>query len=196
MVPPEGQDRESKVTRSMQNQFTIVVSHFIQPGKEQAFEDALKQVIEKAKTYPGYGGIQIFHYQHPTEREYILMIRFDTEANYNIWATSDARNNWFEELKAFITKESEVRFEEGLEFWFSLPEETGAAPPKKWKMAVLTWMVIYPLVLILSTTAGMVLDFWPPYMRILVVSMILVPLMTYVVMPQVTSVFAGWIFKR
>lgn len=180
----------------MQQLFTVVVSHFIQPGKEKAFEEALKEVIEKAKSYPGYAGIQTMQLGNEVEKEYILLVRFDTEANYQVWAHSSTRNDWVKALEQYITKQSEVRFEEGLEFWFSLPELTTAAPPPKWKMAVLTWLVIYPLVLILSTTAGILLDFWPPYLRILIVSLTLVPLMTYVVMPNITRIFAFWIFKR
>lgn len=180
----------------MQNQFTVVVSHFIKEGKEQAFEEALKQVIQKAITYEGYQGIQIIQPNSKANNEYILLIRFNTETNYQIWADSAPRNEWFKQLKAYVYKESEIRYEEGLEFWFSLPEVTGTRPPKKWKMALLTWMVIYPSVLTLSTLAGIYLSDLPLSIRMLLVSITLVTLMTYVIMPKITTVFAAWIFKK
>ncbi|OJJ14864.1 hypothetical protein BKI52_40625 [marine bacterium AO1-C] len=180
----------------MENNFTVVVSHFVKQEKAQAFEQALKQVIQKAKVYPGYEGIQIIQGKNKAEQEYVLLIRFDTEANYQTWAASAPRNEWFEELKEYIIKESEIRYQEGIEFWFSMPETPTIAAPKKWKMAILTWMVIYPLVLTLSTLVGFYLHFLPTFLRILTVSLILVPLMTYLVMPQVTKTFAFWIFKR
>lgn len=179
----------------MENNFTVVVSHYVKPDKVQEFKEALKQVIQKAKAYKGYEGIQIIQVNNKTAEEYVLLIRFDTEVNYNIWAKSKPRNEWFEELKTYIVKESKIRYQEGLEFWFSLPQITTAQAPKKWKMAILTWMVIYPLVLTLSTLVGIYLYFLPPFLRVLTVSLILVPLMTYVVMPQVTKTFATWIFK-
>lgn len=137
----------------MQNQFTIVVSHFIREGREQAFEAALKQVIQKAMVFEGHEGIQIIRSNSKANNEYILLIRFDTETNYQIRADSVPRNEWFQELKNYVYKESEIRYEDRLEFWFSLPEVTGTKPPTKWKMAILTWMVIYPSVLSLSTIA-------------------------------------------
>ncbi|MEM7551024.1 MAG: antibiotic biosynthesis monooxygenase [Bacteroidota bacterium] len=180
----------------MQNQFTVVVSHFVKQGKEKVFENALKQVIQKAKDYKGYEGIQIINVSKNTDSEYILLIRFDKEANYKIWEQSTPRNTWFKELEEYITKESEIRHQEGLEFWFSLPQMTASVPPRKWKMALLTWMVIYPSVLTLSTVAGIYLDFMPLFIRMLIVSMILVSLMTYIIMPKITTVFASWIFKK
>ena len=180
----------------MQNQFTVVVSHFIKEGKEQAFEEALKLVIQKAMGYEGYEGIQIIRPNAKANNEYILLIRFDSEKNYQTWAESAPRNEWFNELKDYIYKESEIRYEEGLEFWFSLPELTGTKPPTKWKMAILTWMVIYPSVLLLSTVAGIYLGFLPLAIRMLLVSMTLVSLMTYLIMPKITKAFAFWIFKK
>ena len=179
----------------MQKQFTIVVSHYVKPDKEAAFEQALKQVIQEAKAYEGYSGIQIVQNKHSAEIEYLLLIRFETEAYYKVWEASGPRNNWFKELEQYILKESKIRYEEGIEFWFSAPQTSTVVPPKKWKMALLTWLVIYPSVLGLSTLAGILLDFAPTYLRIMAVSLTLVPLMTYVIMPQVTKAFAGWLFK-
>ncbi|MEO1053337.1 MAG: antibiotic biosynthesis monooxygenase [Bacteroidota bacterium] len=180
----------------MQNLFTVVVSHFVKPGKEKAFEEALKRVIQKAKDYEGYEGIQTIQLSNKVENEYMLLVRFDTEPHYQTWAASATRRAWVQELKEYITRKSEVRCQEGLEFWFSLPHETAPTPPKKWKMALLTWMVIYPSVLGLSTLVGFYLGSMPLFLRMLLVSIILVSLMTYIIMPKITSLFASWIFKE
>lgn len=180
----------------MKENITIVVSHYVQQGKEQEFERALKQVIEQAKSFEGYDGIQTIKVNNKVENEYILMIRFDTEYNYRIWESSNIRKAWSKELKEYILKESQVRFQEGLEFWFSLPQQTNTTVPKKWKMALLTWVVIYPMILALSTLSGVYLSFVHPFLRMLIVSMILVTLMSYFIMPKVTTIFASWIFNK
>ena len=180
----------------MENNFTVAVSHFVKKEKKKAFEQALKQVIDKAKDYQGYEGIETIQVNNMDENEYLLLVRFDTEANYTTWAKSQTRKDWSKELKDYIIRESEVRFQEGLEFWFSLPNNIRSKAPKKWKMAILTWMVIYPLVLILSTLAGVYLSSVHPYLRTLFVSMVLVALMTYIIMPRITTLFAFWIFKK
>ncbi|MCZ4410005.1 antibiotic biosynthesis monooxygenase [Cryomorphaceae bacterium 1068] len=180
----------------MESPFSVIVSHFVKPEKKTPFEQALRQVIKKAKEHKGYEGIQTLQIDSKLENEYILMIRFDNEVNYKIWANSDTRKEWAKEIRQFITKESEIRYQEGIEFWFSLPQLSNSKPPKKWKMALLTWMVIYPSVLTLSTLAGIYLRVLPLYIRMLLVSITLVSLMTYVIMPKITTVFAAWIFKK
>lgn len=113
----------------MKNNTTIAVSHFVKQGKEQGFEEALKQVIQQAKDFKGYEGIQVIQPNNKIENEYLLLIRFDDESNYKRWEASDARKNWSEELKAYIHKESQIRHQEGLEFWFSLPKTPAPVPP-------------------------------------------------------------------
>lgn len=180
----------------MKNKFTIVISHFVKEGAEEAFEEALKRVIQKAKGYEGHEGIQIIRPADKSEQEYILLVRFDSEANYQVWANSEPRKAWFQELKAYTYKESNIRYEEGIEFWFSLPQTKASVPPKKWKMALLTWLVIYPSVFALSNLATLLLPDAPLFIRMLIVSMILVSLMTYLIMPNVTKIFSAWIFKK
>lgn len=180
----------------MQENITIVVSHYVKRGKEQEFESALKKVIVQAKLFNGYEGIQTIKVNNKVENEYILVIRFDAESNYRTWESSNIRRAWSKELKEYILKESKVRFQEGLEFWFSLPQQTNIKAPKKWKMALLTWVVIYPMILALSTLSGVYLSFVHPFLRMLIISMILVTLMSYFIMPKVTSIFASWIFKK
>ena len=178
----------------MKNQFTVVVSHFVKPEAEKIFEEGLKKVIQKASVYNGHQGIEII--RTASEQEYVLLIRFDTEQNYEVWANSEPRNEWFKELKEYTYKESTIRYEEGIEFWFSIPEKKTPVPPKKWKMAILTWMVIYPSVLTLSTVTALILPTFPLFLRMLIVSMTLVSLMTYFIMPNITRLFAKWIFNK
>ncbi len=180
----------------MENNYTVVVSHFIKQDKKEDFEQALKQVIEKAKTYKGYEGIETIQVNNTEGNKYILLVRFNTQENYQAWATSNTRKTWSQQLKNYHIKNSKVRYQEGLEFWFSLPQMPVAQPPKKWKMAILTWMVIYPMVLLLSNLAAIYMDFAPLFLRMLLVSMLLVSLMTYFIMPKITTLFAFWIYKK
>lgn len=180
----------------MKNNITVVVSHYVKRGKEPEFEKALKQVIEQAKGFKGYEGIQTIQVNNQVENEYVLLIRFDTESNFRTWECSDIRRVWSKELTRYIVKKSKVRYHDGLEFWFSLPQISNSVTPKKWKMALLTWMVIYPMILALSTLSEAYLNGMPRLVRILFVSMILVSLMTYYVMPRVTTFFSSWIYKE
>ncbi|MEL7121215.1 MAG: hypothetical protein AAFO07_17330 [Bacteroidota bacterium] len=62
--------------------FTITVSHFVRRGKEQVFEAALKQVIQQAKSFSDYIGIQLIRPTNKFQNEYLLLVRFDNQENW------------------------------------------------------------------------------------------------------------------
>ena len=67
--------------------------------------------------------------------------------------------------------------------------------PKKWKMAVLVWLVIYPSISSISLLLGSWLNELPILMRTFVMSIVLVPFMIFVAMPQITNLFNKWLVK-
>jgi len=180
----------------MANNFTVAVTHFVKDGLDDEFETALNKVISEAKKYIGYQEIQTVKLNEELGHEYLLLIRFDNEVNYKNWENSDFRNDWANDIKRFVIKQSKVRYQEGIEFWFSSPKQSVSNPPKRWKMATLTWLVVYPTILILSTLVSEYLGFLHLFLRMLVVSLIMVGAMTYFIMPRITKIFASWIFKK
>jgi antibiotic biosynthesis monooxygenase (ABM) superfamily enzyme len=61
-------------------------------------------------------------------------------------------------------------------------------------MATLTLGAIYSLSPALSAALAPALEWLPPLVRSFVISGLLVILMTYVVMPRVTRLFARWLY--
>jgi len=49
--------------------------------------------------------------------------------------------------------------------------------PKKWKMALITWVCIYPLINIIFITVMPLIESWHPLLKTLLTTIILVPLM-------------------
>jgi antibiotic biosynthesis monooxygenase (ABM) superfamily enzyme len=67
--------------------------------------------------------------------------------------------------------------------------------PKKWKMALLVWLVIYPTISVISIVLGPWLVQFPVLVRTFIMSVILVPFMIFIAMPQITIVFKKWLTK-
>ena len=80
----------------------------------------------------------------------------------------------------------------GLEYWFRDPGMPDVAPPV-WKQALLTWVGLYPTVLAIGYTVGLLVASWSLPVRSLVTTPLTVALMTWVVMPPVTRMFRGWL---
>lgn len=67
--------------------------------------------------------------------------------------------------------------------------------PPKWKMAVLIWMGIYPVItlLVLLLFPFMAANNWPIPMRTLLLTLIAVPIMTYIVIPTLQRLLKNWL---
>lgn len=69
-------------------------------------------------------------------------------------------------------------------------------PPKKWKMAVIIWLAIYPTITTLFLVFGKYLMLINPLpLRTLCLTVVVVPLMVFVLIPFLQKVFAKWLFK-
>lgn len=70
------------------------------------------------------------------------------------------------------------------------------AMPRKTRVALLTWAVVYPLITGLLMVLEPMLNGLPMPLRTLVLSAIMVPIMVYVAMPAATSQLSGWLNPR
>lgn len=62
-------------------------------------------------------------------------------------------------------------------------------------MALLVWLVIYPTISVISIVLGPWLVQFPVLVRTFIMSVILVPFMIFIAMPQITIVFKKWLTK-
>jgi uncharacterized protein len=171
---------------------TVCVAQKVKRGREAEFEGWLTGISGVAEQFPGHKGINIIHAAH--SQEYTYIFRFDSYEHLQVWESSDEKTDWVNKLRGLTETDAKKQILTGLEYWFTLPNNSSRPAPQRFKMALLTVLAIYPLTTVLgyATTPG-------PFsvarlLKGLVVSVIAVTLMTYVVMPRVTRLFAGWLF--
>jgi antibiotic biosynthesis monooxygenase (ABM) superfamily enzyme len=69
-------------------------------------------------------------------------------------------------------------------------------PPKKWKMAILIWVAIYPTITLIFALFGKYLmQINPLPLRTLAITLIIVPLMVFVLLPTLQKLFGKWLTK-
>ena len=169
---------------------TVVVRRIAKPGSELELEKVLHGVLEVATKFPGHAGANVFRPQ-PGSREYVLVFRFDHLEHLMGWEDSPERAEWVARADKLCVKSTITRAS-GMEAWFETPP--GALPPPRWKMAVLSWMVAFPVIQILGVTLVPALSQLPALLRGAIVGAVMVGLMTWVLMPRVTRLAAGWLF--
>ncbi len=72
------------------------------------------------------------------------------------------------------------------------PSQTPIVPPK-WKLAVLTWLAIFPAVSIFIFASEPLIGDLHLIARVFISTLIIVPLMTWVIMPNMIKLFRGWL---
>ena len=82
----------------------------------------------------------------------------------------------------------------GLEGWFAVPGGQVRQPPAAWKMWLLSSVAIYPLITLLSVALGPLLGNFPVAVRLAITTPMLGALMTWLVMPRLSRLMAGWLY--
>jgi antibiotic biosynthesis monooxygenase (ABM) superfamily enzyme len=85
-----------------------------------------------------------------------------------------------------LIHEEKVHVLTGLETWFTLPSKPGEPAPPRYKMVVVTWLAVFPLITAILLLFGPLLSQLPMLLRTLVLTGVMVTMMTYVVMPLVS----------
>ena len=70
-----------------------------------------------------------------------------------------------------------------------------AAPPR-WKQATVIWLAFFPTNLLFTWLLMPVTRSWPLAVRVLAMTLLLTPIMTYLVLPQVTRLLQPWLSRR
>jgi len=174
---------------------TSVITRVVKPSAEKAFEEWLHGISQESARFPGHLSATIFR-PPPGGREYTIVLQFDSEENLRRWLRSGRRREWIERVGALEEVPEQRRDLTGIERWFTLPGRPQAAPPPRYKMALLVALAAYPTVLALHVILYPIIGRVPYVVGALISSVCLVLLLTYVVMPKVTRVFHDWLYPK
>ncbi len=176
---------------------TAVITHLVQPGREADYERWLEEIGPVVRAWPGYLDLDLIRPIEGITRTFVVVLRFADRDHLERWLASDQRRELIDRVRPVLEKEDRFHIRSGLDFWF-VPEGAQAQLPVRWKQALATWAVIYPLVSIVPLLVVPLLDAlhvpaWRP-LQTLVITFGIVNLMVYVVMPRVTRLLSRWLF--
>ena len=171
---------------------TGVLEVFVQRGQEADFEARLRHLAEASMRQPGHMGISTLRPAGPGE-PYRVIYKYDRRSNYERWHASDERQVLFVAVEQHAAR-AVTREQSGLESWLEFESVGG---PPKWKSTVVSWIGIYPVALTTTyvmQTLGLG-GLWTP-VRILVLSVCVLPVTAYVVGPRVALWMRGWLYRE
>jgi antibiotic biosynthesis monooxygenase (ABM) superfamily enzyme len=173
---------------------TTTITRRVRPGHEPFYEGFLAGIIAAASRFPGHLGVEVFRPEAASAGEYRIVYRFDSGEHMRAWLESDERAAWLERAEPHVIGPMRTRFVTGLETWFTVPGRPGNPPPPPYKMALLTWITIFPLITLVVLALDPALDELTLVPRLALTTAVTVPIMTWLVMPRVTRLLHRWLY--
>ena len=169
----------------------VAITRLVQPGKEAAFEKAMYAFIERSIGVHGVTGVHLLRPAPGADsREYGILRSFESPEARDDFYASKLFADWEEEVAPLVESGCSKRELHGLEAFF----QRGAGPhPPRWKMALLTWMGVFPSVVVWSAILRPPLHALPVVATTAVITGFVVLTLAWGVMPVLTRAFAPWL---
>ena len=178
------------------NAVTVVVSRRVKKGREQEFEQRSTAMSQAATRFPGHLGSTMFRPASPDDPEYRIVFKFQTQEDLENWQNSPERMSHLEAFEGILQEPATTQVLSGMVTWFTLPAQNPVKPPPKFKMTVVSWLALYPTVSTIFLLFGGVLEHLPLLLRTMLITGVLMPLMSYVLMPRFSRWFAFWLYPK
>jgi len=169
---------------------TVVVTWRVRKGCEREFEAWRHEIAAAAPEFPGHMGVYVI-LPSATEREYVVIFRFDTYEHLRAWQDSDIRRELLKKAEPFSDSEPSYRLESGLEYWFA-PPGVRASPPR-WKMALVTVVGVWPASMLVPWLLNPIIGKLTLPLQALLGAVGIVILLTWVIMPVLVIILKRWL---
>ncbi len=171
----------------------VAITRLVRPGCEAEFQQALREFFQTSFSHGGVLGAYMLVPPAGSEsREFGILRTFHNEKERDAFYQSPMFKAWEERAGTLTEGEPVYRQLHGLEAWFRSPQN----PPPRWKMALATFLGVFPVAMILNSTLGPVIRSWHFLLGSAVFNACMVALLTWVVMPLVTRALHNWLHPR
>lgn len=178
---------------------TVAITRRVRPEDELLMQAWVHAGTSLAERFPGFLGTG---WVRPAadSADWHMLYRFDSPQSLESWERSTERTRWLRSAQDLV-EHTRVEHRTGIEGWFDEPAERSVSEvpppaPPRWKQAVVIWVAFFPTNLLFTWLLAPLLGHWPLALRVLVSTLLLTPLMTYLVLPRVTALLQPWLLGR
>lgn len=170
---------------------TILVQRSVRRDEEQKFLETLQARLGEFSQISGTQGSHVFRRELGDEVEFSILQSFSNETAHQAWRKSPGFERWLRDVAPETPAPGHLRRYSGLEALF-VSAKTPGVPPR-WKMALLMLVAVFPFSLAISVWCAPMLAGMSPMIGSFLTSIVMVVLMTYIIVPFLTWIFAGWL---
>jgi antibiotic biosynthesis monooxygenase (ABM) superfamily enzyme len=180
---------------------TVSITRHLDPGRENEMVSWIQAGIDLAQRFPGFLGAGWVRPERHSATWHVLY-RFSDAGSLASWDSSHERQWWRDSAGGLGVVESRVERRTGIEGWFDEPrshdvsdlrEAAVPASPPRHKQAVVIWLAFFPLSLLVSWVLGHLAPGLPLVPRVLLSTVLMTPVMTYLVLPRMTAALGWWL---
>lgn len=183
---------------SLEQPITVIVRRVARAGRESEFEDTMQAFIVDSIGFPGSSDFHVVRPSSSESREYTVVHRFTSESARQAFVSSPEYREWMIRLREITEEDPRIQEFNGLAGWFTLPGDRTATtrhgPPTRARMALVTFVGVYPLTALLPGWFARTLPWAHPLVVNIFATGTIVALLTWAVMPLLTRVFRQWLF--
>lgn len=182
-MPASNDDRRAPVK--------IVIERVPRPGAEDRFRSWAERFVREAGRAPGHEGGSVLS---AAGGAHVILLRFASATALDSWQSSAPYEVLMRDAELVSTAEGSSQIRSGLETWFTLPDRPAPMhPPPRWKMALVTWGALLPMVIALAYALA---PLRLPFLANAAVSTAIpVVMLTWVIMPRATRALYGWLYR-
>jgi len=192
-------DIEGAVAPVDDGPLTVSITRRVAPQDEllmQAWVHAGTSMAERFEGFLGAGWVR------SGSEDWHMLYRFDSREHLDAWERSPERIRWLRSA-ADLVEHRRTEYRTGIEGWFDEPAtrdirdlRLAPAAPPRYKQAVVIWLAFFPLSLLTSWVTGRFVPDLPIVERVFLTTVVMTPIMTYLVLPRMTRALGWWLAGR
>lgn len=170
----------------------IAILRRVRKDHTEAFERALAEFASKSLAEPGSRGVHcIYPPPGSGSTDYGILRSFAAAADRDAFYKTALYKEWLARIEPMVEGEPKHRRLSGLEAWFRSPG--GGAPPR-WKMALLTWIAVWPVsMLVPALLLPIIPAALPRFLASGVIAGGIVTVLTWGAMPLLVKLAHAWL---
>ena len=183
----------------MRTPVTVSIARHVDPDREAEMVSWMQAGMGLAGRFDGFLGAGWVRPEKDSETWHVLY-RFDDADSLAAWESSHERQWWRDAGDGLGVVDSRVERRTGIEGWFDEAAtrdirdlRLAPAAPPRYKQAVVIWLAFFPLSLLTSWLFGKFEPGLPIVERVFLTTVVMTPIMTYVVLPRMTRALGWWL---
>ncbi len=189
--------RSSSQNITANNYVTSIISVVVKPEYIVEYEEWLQKINTQVSKATGFFSVDVIKPKNHTQPEYVIILKFDSYSNLKKWVDSIEYKKLINEAKIFQIHIDKDQQTQGMELWFSRPDNQHYYPkPKYYKRVLMGIMVVYPLSTVIKVVVSPYIGELPEATRTFIIVFIMSSLMTWPVMPYLTRLLNGWLYPK